>query len=314
MSAHRSRTRRRTRLWQAASLLLAAAAAAVFIVPLPNADGSPSGSPSNANGTTPSGVQLTENTGFVIEDPSRLAMAFSRTNPAQEKPQGQDIEQEPEKPEEQVLPQPVDPVPPVAGRTDWVFLGSAVTPRARRALVKIDHEQKFVREGAEISGVQLVEVHDDHILIDQQGVRRRVDKAPMIAEASLSAPRTPPTAAAARTQPPGSIAAGSTPPPTPPTKVSDLRANGAGPAATARILARLSTMPSDRLLELSRTITDPGLPFERRIEAVYELGMEPEMSLDERREVVRAIGLNADDPDLIRMLESEMNAAKRDMR
>lgn len=313
MSAHRSRTRRRTRLWQAASLVLAVAAGAVLVLPLPDAAGSAANEPGPSGGIRPPGPSL-EADKFVFDDTTRLAGAFSKTNPAEQitppQPPGPDeIVQEPEKPIHIV-----DPTPPVAGRTDWVFLGSAVTPRARRALVRIDQEQKFVREGAQVGSVQLVEVHDDHILIDQQGVRRRVDKAPMVAEASLSAPRTPPGAAAARTTPPASGAAGSTPPPTPPTKISDLRAQGAGPTATARILARLSSMPSDRLLALSRTITDPSLPFDRRLEAVYELGLEPDMTIDERREVVRAIGLNADDPDLIRMLESEMNAAKRDMR
>lgn len=316
MSAHRSRTRRRTRLWQAASLVLAVAAGAVLVLPLPDAVGSASNEPTPEGGGARPAFPAPEDTKFVIDDTTRLAGAFSKTNPPAEQTGGD--EPEPPKPSENevivVNPIPVDPSPPVAGRTDWVFLGSAVTPRARRALVRIDQEQKFVREGAQVSGVQLVEVHDDHILIDQQGVRRRVDKAPMVAEASLAAPRTPPAAAAARTQPPASLAAGSTPPPSPPTKISDLRANGAGPTATARILARLSTMPSDRLLALSRTITDPSLPFERRLEAVHELGLEPEMTIDERREVVRAIGLNADDPDLIRMLESEMNNGKRDMR
>ena len=42
--------------------------------------------------------------------------------------------------------------------------------------------------------------------------------------------------------------------------------------------------------------------------------MEPTMSLEERREVVRAIGLNADDPDLIRLLQSDIEINKKDMR
>lgn len=311
MSAHRARVKRRTLLWQAATVVLIAAAAGVLFVPIPDASGSGrTGADGRAGGP---GLTPVVAEPYQLEDPNRLSALLAAVNPRVEGQQPA-VESPPENVE---APTPVvvepDRSTPVL-RASWTFLGSAVTPRARRALVRIDQEQKFVREGAEIGGVRLVEVHDDHIMIDEQGVRRKVDKAPMTADAALSAPRGPnpaltrvlPAPEAPRPGSPLSGAAAS--------KLAEARAAMAGPTAAARILARLHTMAPDQMLELTRTINDPSQPWEARLEAVIELGMEPSMSLEERREVVRAIGLNADDPDLVRLLQAEIEMNKKDMR
>ncbi|MBX3403974.1 MAG: hypothetical protein KF699_11245 [Phycisphaeraceae bacterium] len=311
MSAHRARTRRRTLLWQAATAVLIAAGAGVLFAPIPNASGS-GGAATDGRGGGPVVTPVVAQP-YQLDDTDRLSALLAAVNPRVEGAQAAaDTPTEFVEPQIPLVVEP-DRSTPVL-RASWTFLGSAVTPRARRALVRIDQEQKFVREGAEIAGVRLVEVHDDHIMIDEQGVRRKVDKAPMTADAGLSAPRGPnqalgrvlPAPEAPRSGSPLSGAAAA--------KLAEARAAMAGPTAAARILARLHTMPPEQMLELTRTINDPSQSWETRLEAVIELGMEPTMSLEERREVVRAIGLNADDPDLIRLLQSDIEINKKDMR
>ena len=228
-------------------------------MPIPDASGSGGATDGRGGGPVVTPVVAQP---YQLDDTDRLGMLLLAVNPRVEGAQ----------PPEQTRPEDIEPPkpiefesdrPPPVLRASWTFLGSAVTPRARRALVRIDQEQKFVREGAEIAGVRLVEVHDDHIMIDEQGVRRKVDKAPMTADTGLSAPRGAaqalagvlPAPAASRPGAPLSGAAA--------TKLAEARAAMAGPAAAARILARLHTMSPDQMLELTRTINDPSQPWER---------------------------------------------------
>lgn len=310
MSAHRAQTRRRTRLWQAATVLLAVAAGGVLLLPIPDATGS--GAVVAVNDTGPATRPIVPEP-YQLDNTDRLGALMVKVNPRVEgaPPAATETPTEPIEPATPVVVEP-DRSTPVL-RSNWTFLGAAVTPRARRALVRIDQEQKFVREGAEIGGVRLVEVHDDHIMIEDQGVRRKVDKAPMTAEAGLSAPRGP-SPALARTANAPDAARANPAPTSAAAKLADARAALGGPAASARVLARLHTMQPDHLLELTRTINDPSQPWDTRLAAVFELGMEPNMTIEERREVVRAIGLNPDDPDVLRLLEAEINGGKRDMR
>jgi hypothetical protein len=273
--------------------VLIAAAAGVLFAPAPDASGS--GIPETDGRGGPAAVSTVVAEPYQLENPDRLSALLAAVNPRVESAQAAvDTPAETVEPPAPVAIEP-DRATTVL-RASWTFLGSAVTPRARRALVR------------------LVEVHDDHIVIDEQGVRRKVDKAPMTADLGLSAPRGPgpalarvlPAPEAPRAPSPLSGAAAM--------KLAEARAAMAGPTPAARVLARLHTMAPDQMLELTRRINDPSQPWEARMEAVIELGMEPSMSLEERREVVRAIGLNADDPDLVRLLQSEMDINKKDMR
>lgn len=214
-----------------------------------------------------------------------------------------------------VDPEPVAPPTPMNGKANWVFLGSAVTPRASRALVRIDQTQKFVRQGSEVDGVKLVEVHDDHIMVEENQMQRRIDRAAMVADTMLGPPKGGATAKGGPQTPP---------PPTPPggsaaaalaaAQITHGKAKSAGQNAPGRMVARVLQLPAEVRQSVFHVMSSPTATYEDRVRAISELGFEPDAGLDERIEAVRALGLDPDDAVVRRILEDEMNGAARDQR
>lgn len=315
MSSHRSRTRRKALVWQVATVLLAACAVGLFVLPIaaalrpaPMSDGvdlRPSGA---IDSTVQPGMSLVEaqSVGDIL---AGLSPKPEIPIPKEDEQGGDPID------EEKVGQEPVAPPTPMNGKANWVFLGSAVTPRASRALVRIDQTQKFVRQGSEVDGVKLVEVHDDHIVIEEHQMQRRIDRAPMVADTMLGPPRggvaakagpqTPP----APTPPPGSAAAALAA-----AQITHGKAKGAGPNAPGRMVARVLQLPAEVRQAVFVAMNNPTATYEDRIRAISELGFDPEAGLDERIEAIRALGLNPDDAAVRRIIEDEMNGAARDER
>ncbi len=324
MSSHRSRTRRKTVLWQGATLLLAAGAVGLLVLPIGNVI-----RPASANwdGKSTSGP-LPQAGGEVatlsLSDAQGIGDILLALNPS--KAPGETAEPTP--PTEEVVepgeavavitpPHPATP----ASKANWVYLGSAVTPRASRALVRIDQAQRFVRQGSDVDGVKLLEVHDDHIMVEEAGLQKRIERVAMPAGAMLPT-RGPATAGAAKAGA-GAPAAQTPPAPTPPAnsaaaalaaaQAAHGKAKGA-PVVPGRLVARVMQLSPEQRASTYATMTSPTSSYEDRIKAISELGFDAASPLEERREAIRAIGLNPDDPDVARILEDEMNGAARNER
>jgi hypothetical protein len=320
-------------VWQAATVLLAAGAVGLIVLPLARAlrpseinwDGAvvrPAGA-GGAGGTV---------TTLSLADANSLANILSELSPKAEEvpPPEEEPGDEGQNPDENGLEgTPLNPGPSqqAAPRANWVYLGSAITPRASRALVRIDQTQKFIRQGTELEGVKLLEVHDDHIVIEEgaEGARmqKRIDRAPLLANSMLSPPRTG-TATAAGNRP------GVQTPPTPPAPGSAAAmakaredALAAAEAAHGRIknpaakpdqaVSRILSLPPELRTQVFTTLTSTAASYEEKLRALSELGL-GSATFDQRREAIRALQLDPDSPEILRLLEDEMAGGARDDR
>lgn len=334
MATHRSKARRKARVWQAATVLLAAGAGGLIVLPLAGAL-----QPAEANwgGSTvnPAGLNAGEGEGTVLTLAEAasigdiLASLSPKTETPPPVPEGdEEVPDDDEGGIERPLV-PEGPAPAAAGpKANWVYLGSAITPRASRALIRIDQAQKFIRLDSEVDGIKLLEIHEDHIVIEEGSrdarTQRRIDRAPLLAGSMLAPPRTgPASGAAART--------GAQTPPTPPppggasaTKAKEADALAAAMAAhgkaksgasnPGRSLARIAALPPELRAQTYTTLTSTAASYEDKLRAISELGFDPEAPMDERREAVRALGLDPESPELQRLLEDEMAGAARNQR
>lgn len=77
---------------------------------------------------------------------------------------------------------------PAVGTKVLRYVGSIIGPAGRFALMNIDGRHEYIAEGAERDGVLVREVHGDHVMLDDGGGARRVDKAPSAVSAMMAAP------------------------------------------------------------------------------------------------------------------------------
>jgi hypothetical protein len=173
----------------------------------------------------------------------------------------------------------------------------------------------------ELDGVKLVEVHDDYITVEKSGLQERIDRATMIADAMLAPPKPGAGAAARGPQTPAQL------PPalTPPTNAAKEAALAAAMAAhgktrdpdlnsPGRLVARIMQLSPEQRAQTFQTLVSNTATYEEKLNAVSELGFDPGAPLEERREAIRALGVNPDDAAILRVLEDEMNGAARGQR
>lgn len=336
MATHRSKAKRKARVWQAATVLLAAGAGALFVLPLAGAL-QPAAASWDGLGVRPAALNDAAAQGSVLTlaDATSIGDILASLSPKTEvvTPPEPDGGEGPIDEDEAGIDRPVvpeGPAPAAAGpRANWVYLGSAITPRASRALIRIDQAQKFVRLDSELDGIKLLEIHEDHIVIEEGAqdarTQRRIDRAPLLASSMLSPPRAgPATGAASRP--------GVQTPPTPPppggasaskAKEADAlaaamaahgKAKSDGASNPGRSLARIAALPPELRAQTYTTLTSAAASYEDKIRAISELGFDPNAPIDERREAIRALGLDPENPELQRLLEDEMAGAARDQR
>ncbi len=330
MSSHRSIIKRKALMWQGATVLLALGAVSLFVLPIGNlirpasANWDPAApKPAGAGDAAGSSAMLSYAEAGSIGD---ILLSL-------QPPKGETAPPEIIEPTDDAIAgfenaEPVEPITPpapaAAARANWVYLGSAITPRASRALVRIDQSQKFIRQGTELDGVKLVEVHDDHILIEESGQQRRVERAPLIATAMLTPGRPPGSAAPAGGAAGKFNGAGPNQPNANPSAAAAAAlaaAQGAhgrqktgGPNAPGALVARVNQLSPEQRAQAYTTMTNPLASDEEKIKVISELGFDPGGLIEARLEAARALGLNPDDPDVRRILEQEMNGAARDQR
>lgn len=314
-------------MWQAATVLLAAGAVGLVVLPLARAL-----KPMDANwdgvGVRPAGMgnNTSDNQVLSLADASNLADILGELSP-----KAPDVETPPDGPEDIGQPDenllgptrlnPTDAPPADAARANWVYLGSAVTPRASRALVRIDQSQKFIRLGTEFDGVKLVEVHDDYIMVEEgpedARLQKRIDRAPLLADAMLAPPRTGAPTRTAQT-PPVPTPAGSS-------AIAKARedALAAAQAAHGRLkvpadkpdqtVTRIQNLPAELRVQTYTTLTSTTASYEDKLRALSELGL-GDATGDQRREAMKALGLDPESPEIQRLLEDEMAGSARDDR
>ncbi len=173
-------------------LLAGVAGAAVFGVPVPSAGVAPL--PERFEPTAlPTRPPAPEPRRVDIAD---LAFPFGLTHnapvPPASEPEGTDVAS--------VDPEP-EPTP--APRDGVRYLGSAVgTGGLAWAIVVIEGKQSLLQVGRTVSGVELVSIEDDGIVIRSGGRERRVERAERSKPASVSVANAAPAPAAPVIQPP----------------------------------------------------------------------------------------------------------------
>lgn len=302
--------------WQAATLVLVAGAAGMFVLPIAAA-WRPSEANWDATGGKPVQVADAGSAGMSLAEAQSIGDILAGLLPKAAEPEPPKVEEKPivevpdDEPRTPATANGTRPIP-AATTANWVYLGSAVTPRASRALVRIDQTQKFIRQGSELDGVKLLEVYDDHIVIEENSLQRRIDRAQSVAGSMLAPPRTGAAARPGAVQPPAQTPpAGSAAAALAAAELAHGKAKSGGPNAPGRLVARVMQLSPEQRQQAFVTMTNPLATDEEKIKVISELGFDPEATLDERREAIRALGLNPDDPDVLRVIEEEMNGAAR---
>lgn len=201
MLTHRSIARKNTRLWQAGAVAVVALAGGAIALPLSSVLAPPS-VPTEL--PTPKPTPPAPPPSVAAADIAATAELLRAMSPIVEAPKV-DVATKP------ATPDPKAPAPdaPVASG-EWVYLGSAITPVIRHALVRIDGQQQMVAEGDEYKGTRLVEVKPEEILIQSGGAKKTVQLTHRATGWPTDAPKRPvafrPAPAAGALGPAGMVA------------------------------------------------------------------------------------------------------------
>jgi hypothetical protein len=221
----------------------------------------------------------------------------------------------------------VEPPPPEVAVvvSSWTYTGFMQGPKIKKALVTIGPAgagtQLMLAEGETHEGTKLLEIHPDHLLVEEGGSnQKRIELAARTLAWDNSPPKRPmparPTAGMPG-MPPGM--AGMTQPGQP--QPGFATPNAAAMAeAQRRMKAAIAPQPPRNELEkmaqeggkldqdkrdtLMKVMTEPGLSPEERGQMLREMGIPVDVSPDERAEYLKNLGISEQsDPKLYEMLK-----------
>lgn len=303
MPSHRQSARRRTRSWQLGAIVVLAAAGALIALPIGKLLAPAAPAFTQRPAPTQSGDPRAAIRAVSLDS---AAQVLRDHGPKVEPKLASDTTKAPDAAKPEDVAAPKTPLP-AAG--EWVYIGSASTPNARAALVRVDNQQHMLYEGGEFNSTRLVAVEPDHITIDGPGGQRRVD----LAARQIGWPTDPPKRPVVFRQPPlgvaiptGMPAHAAAPQPIMPGAPQNPSISGARPGAppatfdaarAAAMNAREEEMRRARagVNPPGRSGLDESLSQEQRDIMVKTLA-EPDLDPQRRNSILRDMGLKPGQP------------------
>lgn len=308
---HRQIARKRARAWQASAIALLVAAGAVAFVPA----GSLLAPKTVRIDTTPPEAPAPE-TIRPVDETDLLAAANILKIATNWKPPESNVEPPEDTPPVTEDPVATAPAVPVA-TGQWFYIGSIITPKSRRAMVKVDESQHMLTVGEQLGTTKVVGIEPESITVEANGQTRQIALQTRTLDWPTEGPKRP--------------VAFRTPPMNPANPAANAAAMAAArkgnPAQTfdqarAQALAEqarraqlpvppppMPAMPQAMSQDaLRKMLADSGMSPDQKMQYLEQLGITPGMSTERAMSVLNNSGVQVTD-DLVQAIK--LNQDKR---
>jgi hypothetical protein len=298
-TTHRQIARKKARAWQVGAVALLAGAGALAAFPI-HSMLVPKAKPID---TTPPDAPATETLAPV--DAAQLAAAANTLKLATKwKPPETPMDPPADTEGPDVATGPTPPVAPVA-TGEWFYIGSIITPRSKRAMVRIDEDQHMMTVGDAVSDTKVVAIEPEAITVERNGQRRDIALQTRLSQVPTDGPRRP-VAFRAGPNPMASAIPGMPNPGKRPQMPQTFdQTKQAAPAEAARraqlpvpppAVAPMPTLTQPMNQEgVRKALADEGLPASERQRYLEQMGVTPGMSTERAMNVLQSSGIQMND-------------------